>query len=460
MLYYTVRLEVETANGCVDDYEMGVTVHPMSDPDFTMNADTICSGEYAIFSSLAGAYQYYWDFGDGQGTFGSSTTDHLYMNNSDDPVTYTVRLTTTSFFGCDSWVEKDIVVYPHPAPMFTATPATQTFPDATVTFGNLTPGTNWDYLWRFGDGNTSTGVSPVYTYSGPGSYNVTLIAGNGVCSDSMSIVIYINPSAPVADFDSIPGACTPYYASFTNTSQYAVTYLWEFGDGAISYEENPVHTYIRGGVYRVRLTATGPGGTDVREMMITVFNTPTSFFEAIPDSVYVDDESVRFFNMSEGADYFIWEFGDGDTSRLVDPYHKYMREGIYPVTLHAYTDEGCYNTYQLLPGVKVIPAGDLRFGNVFRPNLSGPIGGDVTQLPRDMLDMVFYPVVKEHIDNYKLQIFNRSGVLIFESNEINTGWDGYYKGQLCMQGVYVWYVEGNYASGKPFRKVGDITLLH
>ena len=133
---------------------------------------------------------------------------------------------------------------------------------------------------------------------------------------------------------------------------------------------------------------------------------------------------------------------------------------MYPVTLHAYTDEGCYHSYELLPGIRVIPAGGLRFSNVFRPNLSGPTGGDVTQLPRDMVDMVFYPVVKEYIDNYKLQIFNRSGVLIFESNDINIGWDGYYKGQLCMQGVYVWYVEGNYASGKPYRKVGDITLLH
>jgi PKD repeat protein len=163
MLYYTVRLEVETANGCVDDYEMGVTVHPMADPDFDMNADTICSGEYAVFSSLPGAYQYYWDFGDGQGTFSSSTTDHLYINNGDDPVTYTVRLTTTSFFGCESYVEKNIVVYPHPVPMFTATPATQTFPEATVTFGNLTTGANWDYLWRFGDGSISAEANPVAT---------------------------------------------------------------------------------------------------------------------------------------------------------------------------------------------------------------------------------------------------------------------------------------------------------
>jgi len=74
--------------------------------------------------------------------------------------------------------------------------------------------------------------------------------------------------------------------------------------------------------------------------------------------------------------------------------------------------------------------------------------------------MMFFPPVKEQVSEYKLQIFNRAGVLIFQSNSINEGWDGYYKGRLVMQGVYVWYVEGKYANGEPFKKAGDITLLH
>ena len=74
--------------------------------------------------------------------------------------------------------------------------------------------------------------------------------------------------------------------------------------------------------------------------------------------------------------------------------------------------------------------------------------------------MMFFPPVQEQVSEYKLQIFNRAGVLIFQSNSINEGWDGYYKGRLVMQGVYVWYVEGKYANGEPFKKVGDITLLH
>jgi gliding motility-associated-like protein len=84
----------------------------------------------------------------------------------------------------------------------------------------------------------------------------------------------------------------------------------------------------------------------------------------------------------------------------------------------------------------------------------------VGNLTSDQIDMMFFPPVKDQVSEYKLQIFNRAGVLIFESHDINAGWDGYYKNRLCMQGVYVWYVEGKYANGEPFKKVGDITLLH
>jgi len=194
--------------------------------------------------------------------------------------------------------------------------------------------------------------------------------------------------------------------------------------------------------------------------LIEVWHTPRAYFQVAPQLVYVDDEKVRCFNLSEGADSYIWEFGDGDTAMIADPFHKYMEEGVYDITLHAYSANGCYDTYTLSPAVTVEPAGELRFATVFRPNKDGELPGDVSGLNSDQIDMVFFPPIKEQVSEYKLQIFNRAGVLIFQSNEINTGWNGYYKGKLVMQGVYVWYVEGKYANGKPFKKKGDITLLH
>ncbi len=460
LMYYDIKLEVETSNGCLDSMIRGITVYPEITADFEFSEDTVCSGDMVYLTSLPGAYQYYWNYGDGQSEYGANVMGHMFVNTGTAPATYTVRLTTTSYYSCQDWVEKDIVVYPVPIPQFIPDPASQTWPEATIDFTNNTNTGSWDYLWRFGDGSTSTEENPSHTYTDPDNYSVWLIVSNAFCSDSIDRSVSVMPAMPVADFDSIPAACVPHTVTMTNNSTYADTYLWEFGDGGISTAENPTYTYYESGIFRITLTATGPGGTDVESKLVHVYATPRAYFEVAPDFVYVDDEKVRCFNLSEGATSFIWEFGDGDTSHVSDPFHKYMAEGVYDITLHAYSADGCYDSYTLSPGVTVEPAGDLTFANVFRPNKEGPLGDDTGQLTGEQIDQMFFPPVQEQVSEYKLQVFNRAGVLIFESHDINKGWDGYYKDRLVMQGVYVWYVEGKYANGKPFKKTGDITLLH
>ncbi|HPM03444.1 MAG TPA: PKD domain-containing protein, partial [Candidatus Cloacimonadota bacterium] len=245
-----------------------------------------------------------------------------------------------------------------------------------------------------------------------------------------------------------------------NTEAPGTTYRWDFGDGSYSTEREPVYTYFTPGEYRVELTVTGPGGVDMKSQVVRAYPSPKAYFEVSPTLVFVNDERVRCFNLSEGGDYWVWDFGDGDTSRVREPYHKYMEEGVYDITLWAYSNNGCSDMFILSPGVTVQPAGDVRFSTVFTPNKTGPI--ERTDLPTGGIEMdqFFFPPIRDKVIRYKLQIFNRLGVLIFESHDINIPWNGYYKNKLCPQGVYVWYVEGKYANGEPFKKVGDITLLH
>ena len=169
---------------------------------------------------------------------------------------------------------------------------------------------------------------------------------------------------------------------------------------------------------------------------------------------------LRCFNFSQGADSYLWEFGDGDTSKVKEPFHRYMQEGVYDITLWAYSSNGCSDKYVLSPAVTVESIGDLRYPTVFIPNKTGPI--ERNDLPTSGLDVdqFFYPPIRDQVLGYRLQIFNRLGVLIFESDDINIPWNGYYRGTLCQQGVYVWYVEGKYLNGKPFKKVGNVTLMH
>jgi hypothetical protein len=243
--------------------------------------------------------------------------------------------------------------------------------------------------------------------------------------------------------------------------------MWDFGDGGASTAKNPTYTYFDPGTFRVQLTVTGPGGTSTYSQVVNSYPSPKANFQVSPTVVFVNDEAVRMFNLTQGADSYLWEFGDGDTSKVKEPYHKYMAEGVYDITLWAYLHNvvngqtiTCSDKYVLSPGVTVEPTGVLRFSTVFTPNTTAEIELDHLPTGGTEIDQFFFPPVNQKVIKYKLQVFNRLGVLIFESNDINIPWNGYYHHKLCPQGVYVWYVEGKYANGQPFKKVGDVTLLH
>jgi len=464
--YYNVTLTVVSDRGCSSSFTRMTTVYPAVDATFTASADTICSGSTVVFTAMSGASNYYWDYGDLVSGPGSYVATHLYQNTTTAPLTRTVSLITTSFYGCTDVKTVDIVVMPDPMPQFIAAPTPQIFNPAgnVVNFTNQTNAGTWNYLWRFGDGSTSTEENPSHTYTNVGTFNVTLIVDNISCRDSITHQITILPIPPVANFDSIPSGCEPLYINLNNTSLNTetpgTTYRWDFGDGNYSTVKNPTYTYYNPGTYRVELTVTGPGGTSVKSQIVNVYVSPRAYFEVTPTLVFANDERVRCFNLTQFADSYLWEFGDGDTSRQKEPYHRYMEEGVYDITLWAYSNNGCSDVYVLSPGVTVEPAGEIRFSTVFTPNKEGPI--ERTDLPTGgtEIDQFFFPPIREKVIDYKLQIFNRLGVLIFESRDINVPWNGYYQGQLCPQGVYVWYVEGKYANGKPFKQAGDITLLH
>jgi PKD repeat protein len=471
--YRNVKLTVRSAGGCLDTFTSTVTVYPAVVADFTANRNIVCSGSTITFTSAPGASKYFWEYGDGAtGYSPTETTTHLFTNFTAAPVILTVKLTTTSFYNCTDEETMTVTVMPVPQPQFMAVPTTQIYSPSgnPVTFTDQTNPGSWTYLWKFGDGSTSNTQNPVHTYTTLGNFNVTLIVSNTNCSDSVKHEVRVLPIPPVANFDSIPANCAPLAITLNNTSLYTntpgTTYRWDFGDGSISTAKNPTYTYFDPGSYRIELTVTGPGGTSTKSQVVRVYESPKAYFEVAPNYVFVNDEKVRMFNHTTptiGLTY-LWEFGDGDTAKTKEPFHRYMEEGVYDITLWAYMThpdgKTCSDKFILSPGVTVEPAGEIRFSTVFTPNKDGEEDAQVDDMNAGNMDRFFYPPIREKVLNYKLQVFNRLGVLIFHSDNINKPWNGYYKGRLCPQGVYVWYVEGKYANGMPFKKVGDVTLLH
>src|SRR5690606_32357913 len=111
----------------------------------------------------------------------------------------------------------------------------------------------------FGDGNTSTATNPTHTYAAPGYYTVCQTAMDNCTSTTTCKTIGVCLDTAIANFSYSDTLNT---ITLTSTSQNANTYLWDFGDGNLSTNLNPTHTYQQYGTYTVCLTVSNDCYTD------------------------------------------------------------------------------------------------------------------------------------------------------------------------------------------------------
>jgi PKD repeat protein len=251
--------------------------------------------------------------------------------------------------------------------------------------------------------------------------------------------------------------CAPLKLSFNSNSNSADSCRWTFGDGGYSNKKNPDWIFDVEGVYKVVLNLYGSDSLkSTSSRIITVYPKPQARFEIYPDKAVLPKDEIRFFNYSTNAIRYDWDFGDGSISDLFEPSHKYFKFGNYNVRLVATSENGCADSLTVMnaySGSEYF----INFPNAFIPNSQGPTGGYYSA-KSDEISQVFHPV-SSGVTDYQLKIFSRLGILIFESYDVNIGWDGYFKGQLCEPGVYIWKVRGNFRNGETFIKTGDVTLF-
>ena len=133
---------------------------------------------------------WYWSFGDGT-TSSQQNPVHSYSQ----PGTYLVTLTVTTDGGCtsnNSSAPLVINAYPFPVAAFSVNSTELNLPYDMLICNNQSAGAV-TYLWNFGDGGTSTAVSPQYLYTSVGIFPVQLIATSQYgCSDTASIDVTTN----------------------------------------------------------------------------------------------------------------------------------------------------------------------------------------------------------------------------------------------------------------------------
>jgi len=260
------------------------------------------------------------------------------------------------------------------------------------------------------------------------------------------------------DFKANPlSGCSPLAVNFQNFSENATGTSWNFGDGGNSDELNPSYVFDEPGEFLVTLKVLGKDGLEYsRQQTVQVFETTKALFEFDEDLKPAKNQPINFYNYSRGGDYYEWCFGDNQRSDLQEPIHFYHEAGIYHVKLKVWTDHQCYDSLVVFNAFTTQEQ-DIKAPNAFTPNLNGPTGGyyDVN----DYNNTVFHPVTNGELLEFQLKVFNRKGVLLFESNDISIGWDGYYSEQLMKQDVYIWKIRGKFDNGKTFVESGDVTLI-
>ncbi|MCU4175702.1 PKD domain-containing protein [Carboxylicivirga sp. N1Y90] len=262
---------------------------------------------------------------------------------------------------------------------------------------------------------------------------------------------------PEAGFTvDVSEGCYPLDVKFTNYSVGGSVWSWEFGDGGVSDQRNPSYTYEDPGRYTAILTVQGPDGNDaVYSEMITVHDHPTANFSVGPEVVYIPGESVKCYDLSIDAVKWFWEFGDGSSSEEHNPSYEYQDPGFYDITLRVESQYGCEDTFIQEDIVEAKMSGFVSFPDAFAPRPGGNgSSGDIGERN----DAIFKPKYRD-VEEYHIQIFNRWGQLIFESHDVDEGWDGMYQNKLAPQAVYVFKASGRFVNGREFQETGSILLI-
>jgi len=309
------------------------------------------------------------------------------------------------------------------------------------------------FMWVWGDGSkndTIPGFAPPVSHTFPavGSYNVRLVLiDSNYCNlgDSSGLINFQVIDNIRAGF-SVSNVCVPDTVKVIDTSVGSLSYLWLSSDGQSSNASVPNFVYTIPGPYTIRQYIFNPNSCNVIDSATRTFQVvapPTAGFFYNPNPS--QENTPTRFTSTASADVirWFWEFGDGDTSALRDPVHQYVRPGINTVCQTVINAVGCRDSV-CIPVESIINiVNDL-------PSAFTPNGDGVNDV---------FMVRGFGISKMTLRVYNRQGLMVFESRSQNIGWNGTYKGTPQPMDAYAWTLEVEYFTGEKFKKKGDVTLI-
>lgn len=360
---YLVTLTATDNKGCVNSISRIIEYAPPV-PDFKVVPEVVCLGDGVNFQNYTkGGFtnKYHWRFGDGD-TSNLLNPAHTYTDTGE----YNIFLRVTRADGCqDSVTITNMVDIVKPEFDFTVNQSKGLCPPFTVVFNLAQTDDIEEWYWDFGDSTQSTISNPIHTYNTPGVFTVSLkVKSKGGCSDSLIKQDFITVGGPVGTFTFDPKqGCNPLDVNFKATTQDAVIYTWDYGDGNVDYlnVDSAKHTYRQNGVFKPVLILTDSNNctlTYTNEDSIYTNSSASASFSADFSEVCVGG-SVNFTDNSQPSGAIIqrnWEVdsvneGTGTTAFQ----HQFNDTGEHYVRLIITDTIGCNNDTQMVVQVKSLP---------------------------------------------------------------------------------------------------------
>lgn len=398
--------------GCTNTDQLTVLVHPL--PQVQAGTDlSICEGD-SIALLAQGANNLNWSNGVQNGI-------------SFVPISTTVfTVTGTSQFGC---VNSDYaVVTVNPIPIVYAGI------DTSICYGEpfIVSGTGADfYDWNNGATNNASFIP------NEGTITYTVIGTtNAGCINSDSLVVIVKPIPQIQFQVDASNGCVPKTINFLNETENTQSCTWKFGsDLSTGNYSDASYTFTEEGCYDITLEVLGTNGCSNSSQFnnfICVEDAPNVSFTASTETVNELDAMVHFFNTTEGATTYNWNFGDNSAnSDEENPIHDFagVPYGNYIVKLIASSSMGCTDSNFVI--IKMDEESLFFIPNTFTPD-------------EDTYNTIFQPIFTDGFDpfNFSMSIYNRWGELVFESHDASIGWNGlmFNSGEIVQDGMYTWTI--------------------
>ncbi|MEP7268017.1 MAG: PKD domain-containing protein [Saprospiraceae bacterium] len=352
---YTVCLTVVDNNGqrdsiCKQDY---ITLYNGYQANFKVDDSVICAGSQIGFTDITtspnGAIvKWVWDLSGSSGLIEQSSPGKVFSKYTLGG-NYTISLSTTDIGGCVSTVSKKalkVIDKPKISVDFGSGIICDTI--GTITITNKSPKIpGISYIWDFGRNIIFNSYDPPsLIFTGEGKYPVKVIALNTAnnCNDTS----LFNDAITVENLSkfTLPRkeACLNEVLNFKlGATLVAENHVWDFGDGTISLDPNPSHTYTKAGCFKVshKIQNKGCSSETVSNECITIHDLPEPNFTLDKTRGCTFPLEVQATNTSIGATSYSWLANGQELSTDINPLLKFTTEGQFKISLVVKSAFGC-----------------------------------------------------------------------------------------------------------------------